>query len=180
LTHCSGFDLVVDDRSRVLILGSMPGVASLEKQQYYGHPRNAFWPIMGELFGAGPRLDYPERLRRLLDHRVALWDVLGACWRPGSLDADIQAGSEQVNDFTSLLGEDSPVRAVFFNGMTAERLFRRHVLPGLEGLEHRCHLVRLPSTSPAHATMSQADKLDAWACIMDYLDEERTSRAGHR
>ena len=82
----------------------MPGVASLEKHQYYGHPRNAFWPIMGELFGAYPAIDYPLRLQRLLDRHVALWDVLMSCHRPGSLDADIRSGTEQVNDFSELLG----------------------------------------------------------------------------
>ena len=111
MTRCEGFGPVVDAQCRVLVLGSMPGIASLEKHQYYGHPRNLFWPIMGELFGAHPSLDYSERLRHLLEHHVALWDVLKLCQRPGSLDADIVAGSEQVNDFHSLFGSGTAIRA---------------------------------------------------------------------
>ena len=146
----------------------MPGIASLEKHQYYGHPRNLFWPIMGELFGAHPFLDYSERLRHLLEHHVALWDVLKLCQRPGSLDADIVAGSEQVNDFHSLFGPGTAIRAIFFNGMTAEKLFRRHVLVELD-LPANIELVRLPSTSPAHAAMSYEDKLAAWRIVADYV-----------
>jgi hypoxanthine-DNA glycosylase len=168
MTQCLGFGPVADDRSRVLILGSMPGVASLEKHQYYGHPRNAFWPIMGELFGARPEIDYPLRLQRLLDRHVALWDVLMSCHRPGSLDADIRSGTEQVNDFSELLGSDTPVRAIFFNGMTAEKMFNQHVIHTLDGLSERCDLVRLPSTSPAHAAMTFDAKLKAWQVVADY------------
>ena len=176
MSTCKGFGPVANEHSRVLILGSMPGVASLEKQQYYGHPRNAFWPIMGELFGAGPELEYEDRLQALLDHGVALWDVLGLCYRPGSLDADIQPGSEQVNDFSDLLGGDSRIRAVFFNGTTAERMFRRHVLPGFVDLEERCRLIRLPSTSPAHAAMKQQEKLRQWQKIVDALSSHAVTK----
>lgn len=170
MTTLHGFGPVADEQSRVLILGSMPGVASLEKNQYYGHPRNAFWPIMGELFGAGPELDYQMRLQTLLAHRVALWDVLVSCQRPGSLDADIQPGSEQANDFRTLPGKGSSIRAVFFNGMTAERLFMKHVAASICDLATRCELIRLPSTSPAHAAMSYDEKLLAWNVIINNVD----------
>jgi hypoxanthine-DNA glycosylase len=168
VTQLYGFGPVADQRSRILILGSMPGVASLAKAQYYGHPRNAFWPIMGELFGATPQLEYPSRLQRLLSNHVALWDVLMSCQRPGSLDADIEAGTERANDFSSLLGPGSTIRAIFFNGVTAQRLFNRHVANAIDAPE-RFERLRLPSTSPAHAAMSLAEKLQAWKQIRDYL-----------
>jgi hypoxanthine-DNA glycosylase len=147
----------------------MPGVASLEKSQYYGHPRNTFWSIMGELFGAGPELDYQKRLQSLLANRVALWDVLMSCQRPGSLDADIHTGTEQANDFSFLLGQGSSIKAVFFNGMTAEKMFMKHVAGSTDGLDDGCELIRLPSTSPAHAAMSYEEKLQAWSRILDFL-----------
>lgn len=172
MTLCEGFGPVADEQCRVLVLGSMPGVASLEKHQYYGHPRNLFWPIMGELFGAHPSLEYPERLRVLLEHHVALWDVLKLCQRPGSLDADIVVGSEQVNYFQPMLATGTAIRAVFFNGMTAEKMFRRHVLEGLD-MADNIQLVRLPSTSPAHAAMSYEDKLAAWKVVAEFAANRR-------
>lgn len=170
MTTLYGFGPVADEQSRVLILGSMPGVASLEKHQYYGHPRNAFWPIMGELFGTGPELEYQQRLHSLLAQRVALWDVLMSCRRPGSLDADIQSGTEQANDFSTVIGPGSRIGAVFFNGMTAHKMFMKHVAATIDDLRERCDLVRLPSTSPAHAAMSYDEKLQEWGRILDYLD----------
>ena len=124
---------------------------------------------MGELFGAVPELEYQQRLQTLLVHKVALWDVLMSCQRPGSLDADIQSGTEQANDFSTLLGQGSSIKAVFFNGMTAEKLFMKHVAGSTEGQDGGCELIRLPSTSPAHAAMSFEEKLQAWSRILNYL-----------
>jgi len=169
VTTLHGFGPVADEQSRVLILGSMPGAASLDKNQYYGHPRNAFWTIMGELVGAVPELEYQQRLQTLLAHKVALWDVLMSCQRPGSLDADIQSDSEQANDFSALLGQGSSIKAVFFNGITAERLFKKHVIASIDDLGDRIELMRLPSTSPAHAAMSYEKKLNTWKEILDYI-----------
>jgi len=153
--------------ARVLILGSMPGEASLAAAQYYAHPRNAFWPLMGRLFGAGPECPYQARLARLNAAGVALWDVIAQCRRPGSLDSAIDRDSVEVNDFASLFATCPGIDHVFFNGTAAEAAFRRHVrLPaGLRPLT----FTRLPSTSPAHAARDFAAKLAAWQAVRDAL-----------
>jgi hypoxanthine-DNA glycosylase len=148
----------------VLILGSMPGEASLYAGQYYAHERNAFWRIMGDLLGAGLSLPYRERLERLTEAGIALWDVIAACERSGSLDADIVGASVRANDFVSFFSAHPGIRRVYFNGAAAEANFRRHVLPGLAGCGPL--LVRLPSTSPAHAAQGYAEKLAAWSVIV--------------
>ncbi|TWT91022.1 Uracil DNA glycosylase superfamily protein [Pseudobythopirellula maris] len=157
------FAPVADARARVLVLGSMPGVASLEAQRYYAHPRNAFWPIMGELFGARPDLPYAVRCNRLREAGVALWDVLSECRREGSLDTSIERDSEAVNDLAGLLTRYPRITLVAFNGQKAETAFRRHAVPTLdESTQKRLSFVRLPSTSPAHAARSFEEKLAAW------------------
>lgn len=151
--------------AHVLILGSMPGVLSLQQQEYYAHPRNAFWPIMAQLYGFSASLPYPQRLRMLPQHRVALWDVLACCWRPGSLDATIDPHSQQPNDFAGFLPTLPQLRAIFFNGGKAEQVFRRLILPQLGALPPELQLIRLPSTSPANARLSSAQKLERWRVL---------------
>lgn len=152
--------------ARVLVLGSMPGAASLAAAQYYAHPRNAFWPIMGALFGAGPELPYGERLQRLTAAGVALWDAIGACTRSGSLDSAIDRDSIEANDFAGLFAACPAIGHVFFNGGAAENAFRRHVrLPAAQAA--RLAFTRLPSTSPAYAARSAAVKLAAWRCVRE-------------
>ncbi|WP_434514907.1 DNA-deoxyinosine glycosylase [Dechloromonas sp. ARDL1] len=158
------FAPVVSEGASVLILGSMPGEASLRAGQYYAHERNAFWRIMGDLLGAGPSLSYRERLDRISAAGIALWDVIADCERNGSLDADIVGASVHVNDFAWFFAAYPGVRRVYFNGAAAETHFRRHVLPKLSGLNIR--LVRLPSTSPAHAAKGYSEKLAAWSSIV--------------
>lgn len=153
------FAPIVDAGSRVLVLGSMPGVASLDAERYYAHPRNLFWPIVGALFAFDPALPYGERLARLGASGVALWDVAGECVRPGSLDTRIEAGSVVPNDIAGLLARNPGITRIRFNGAAAEALFRRHVLPTLDPVPD---LRRLPSTSPAHASMGFEAKLAAW------------------
>jgi double-stranded uracil-DNA glycosylase len=146
--------------ARFLILGSMPGIVSLQQQQYYAHPHNLFWRLMGEIFGAGPEMAYEDRLLRLQDKGVALWDVLKECYRESALDTDIVEASIVVNDFRDFFARHPGIERVCFNGAKAEQAFRRYALPGLglEGVE----LIRLPSTSPANASIALATKRAAW------------------
>lgn len=143
-----------------LILGSMPGQASLDANQYYAHPRNAFWPIMAELFAFEAALPYAARCGALTNAGVAVWDVLQACVRRGSLDSAIETDSEVANDIPALLQDQPGITRILFNGAKAETVFRKHLLPGLD--QHQIKLQRLPSTSPAHAALCFADKLAAW------------------
>ena len=158
------FAPVASADATVLILGSMPGEASLRAGQYYAHERNAFWRIMGDLLGAGPSLPYRERLERISAAGIALWDVIADCEREGSLDADIVGASVRVNDFAGFFSAHPAIRRVYFNGAAAESNFRRHVLPGLAG--RNVTLTRLPSTSPAHAAQAYAEKLAAWSVVV--------------
>jgi hypoxanthine-DNA glycosylase len=145
----------------VLILGSMPGAESLRRQEYYAHPRNAFWRIMAELFGEGEPGDYEAKKRLLAREGIALWDVAGSCRREGSLDQRIR--DVEPNDFPALFAASVRISHIFFNGAKAAELFRRcATLPA--GVE----TVRLPSTSPAH-TMSYAGKLSAWRIVAQVL-----------
>ncbi len=152
--------------ARLLIVGSMPGAESLRQQRYYAHPRNAFWPILGDWLGLSPQASYDDRCRALVDAGIALWDVIGACVRTGSLDAAIEPGSVQANDFAAFFAAHPGIDRVLCNGTTAHVAFRRHVLPVLAEAPV---LARLPSTSPAHAGMSLTAKRERWfaalACI---------------
>ncbi len=154
---------VADKNSRVLILGSMPGVASLRAQQYYAHPQNAFWPIMGDLVGASPALPYPRRLAALRRAKIAVWDVLACCFREGSLDSAIVG--EEVNDLAGFLAAHPRIERVYFNGAKAADSFRRGV--DLAALPRSIATHRLPSTSPAHAGMSRDKKLAAWRAVLE-------------
>ncbi len=156
------FPPVVGPDAKVVILGSMPGAASLRAGQYYAHKHNSFWRIMGELLGAGLDLPYPDRLQILTRSGVALWDVLESCVRIGSLDSAIT--DEHPNDFAAFFAEHRRINHVFFNGAKAEQAFTRRVLPTLAS--DRLTLCRLPSTSPAHAGMSFQRKLDAWRVVV--------------
>lgn len=146
-----------------LILGSMPGDASLRAGEYYAHPRNHFWKIMGALLGASPDLPYPERLSRLTGAGIALWDVLQSCERTGSLDSSIIPNSIIPNNFAAFLANHPAMQRIFFNGTAAETTFRRLVLPTLPALP--CSLHRLPSTSPANARFTLSRHLDAWKVL---------------
>jgi len=157
---------VAGANARVLVLGSLPGRMSLERQQYYAQPRNAFWKIMGYLFGAVPELSYARRLQLLRAHRVAVWDVLAAGERSGSLDSAIVASSIVINDFGGFFATHRDLRLVCFNGGKAAELYRRHVLPGLAPASAALEARLLPSTSPAHASRTFAQKLALWSAAL--------------
>ncbi len=165
-----GFPPVVPRHSRILILGSLPGAASIVQQQYYAFARNSFWPIMATLLGFDPALDYSRRLDELCSRGVALWDVCQSASRQGSLDAAIRAQGLVANDIGALLAAQPGIAAVFCNGATAAALYRRLVVPTLVGAMKKLPTHTLPSTSPAHASRPFADKLRAWSIILASLD----------
>jgi double-stranded uracil-DNA glycosylase len=159
---CS-FPPIENRMARVLVLGSMPGVASLLAGRYYAYEHNAFWRIMGELFDAGPPVAYEKRVLLLKRVGLSLWDVMASCVREGSLDADIDEASIVPNDFAAFFRAHPRVKHVFFNGTKAETCFHRYVRPGLS--DRGLTFTRLPSTSPAHASLSFAQKLQSWRAV---------------
>lgn len=149
-----------------LILGSMPGALSLADAQYYAHPQNAFWRIAGALFDFDPALPYAQRCDALRAAGVALWDVLGECVRPGSLDSAIVEASIEANDLAGFLDAHPSIRLICFNGAKAEQSFARHVLPHVSERHRSIPRHRLPSTSPAHAGMRFDAKLACWRAVL--------------
>lgn len=153
------FDPVVDERTRLLVLGSLPGEKSLAVQQYYANRQNKFWLLMSEVIGAElVALDYEARLRTLLAHGVGLWDVVAEAHRPGSLDSAIRDRDD--NDLPALLARYPGIAALAFNGGTAAKLGLKVLGP--HAARYRIH--QLPSSSPAH-TMAYADKLARWLAL---------------
>jgi double-stranded uracil-DNA glycosylase len=163
--HDECFAPVGNPDARVLILGSLPGRKSLQAQQYYAHPQNAFWKLIAQIFGTEVSLPYTRRLKILTANRIALWDVLAAAERPGSLDSSIVHASVRANDFAAFYRAHPRIRRVIFNGRKAEELYRRFVLPGLPAEFDALIYESLPSTSPAHAGMTFAKKLEKWRTI---------------
>lgn len=158
-----GFPPIAAADANLLILGSMPGVASLEQHRYYAHPRNAFWPILQALFDWPADLTYAAKCAALMEQKIAVWDVLQSCHRQGSLDSNIDKQSMQLNDFALFFQQQPAIKRVCFNGQTALKLFNKqqpkHIHLGL-----RYYV--LPSTSPAHAAMSMEAKKQAWANVL--------------
>jgi double-stranded uracil-DNA glycosylase len=152
-----GLPPVVGDGARVLILGSFPSERSLVASEYYANRRNQFWPLLGAVFGFDADLPYAQRIAAVVQHGVALWDVVQSCRRVGSMDAKIDRKSLVINDFEELLATNPAIERVFVNGLTAFDLFERHVATTL-------FAVRLPSSSGA-MTMSFADKLAQWSAV---------------
>jgi double-stranded uracil-DNA glycosylase len=161
-----GFEPLAAPDARVLILGTIPSRRSLEAGEYYAHPRNAFWSIMTALCGVPLAPGYAARVAMLKGAGVALWDVLRAAERDGSLDAAIVPGTEVPNDIGALLGRCPEIHTIFLNGGKADALFRRCVLPCLSaGAGSVPRLVCLPSTSPANARLTKQAKLEAWRAV---------------
>lgn len=156
------FGPVAGARPRVLILGSMPGPASLAARQYYAHPSNCFWRVMQRVTGVPAEAPYRKRCDGLRRVGLALWDVVAECRRAGSSDQAIERDGLRLHDVAGWLRRHPSVCAVVFNGGFSEQMFRRRMLPRLGGRALRLQLVRLPSTSPAHATRPETTKADIW------------------
>ena len=161
LQHC--FPPVVRPDTRLLLLGSLPGAVSLARTQYYAHPQNLFWRLVGAVIGRElTPLPYEHRLATLLDAGIGLWDTVAAATRKGSLDADIKLHA--ASDLAALVATLPSLRAVGFNGGTSARIGRRQ-LGAIEGIV----LIDLPSSSPAYASLPFDRKLEAWLRLRIYL-----------
>jgi hypoxanthine-DNA glycosylase len=169
----SGFPPIVGSDPAVLVLGSLPGKKSIAEQQYYAHPQNTFWKIMGALFDARIELPYEERVSFLKENRIALWDVLQSSSRPGSLDASIRVQSANCNDFVEYLRRYPGIRAICFNGKKAAELYGRLAAPRVLRQYPDLKLEVLPSTSPAHAAMPYAEKLRRWTIVKTLVGQSR-------
>lgn len=165
----NGFPPIADNNAIILILGSMPSIRSLEQQQYYAHPRNSFWPIVTELLSSNTSIEYEAKKALLIHNRIALWDVLKSCHRKGSLDSSIKNETIVANDFNDFLSQHPSIKAVYFNGARAQQEYNKLVLPTLDAWFSSIEYVRLPSTSPAMASLSREQKLRQWKTILQYL-----------
>ena len=165
--HDRCFAPIARPDAHTLILGSLPGQRSLQMQQYYAHPHNAFWKLIAAIFDADAAWPYARRVQVLVRNHIALWDVLEAAERPGSLDSSIVHASALANDFAKFYRAHPRIGRVFFNGRKAEEMYRRFVLPSLGEEFSYIRYEGLPSTSPAHAGMTFAKKLDRWSRIKE-------------
>lgn len=157
----SSFPPFIDEKSKILILGSIPGVKSLEKQQYYAHPQNKFWKIIFELFSEEFTEDYSVRINILKKNHIAIWDVIDSCERKGSLDSEIK--NEEANQIEKLLENYPNIKAVFCNGGKSYKNLQK-----LLGKNFKIPIHLLPSTSPLH-TISFERKFEDWKKVLDYL-----------
>lgn len=161
-----GFGPVYRSDARLLILGSMPSVESLNQSFYYAHPRNAFWPMMAEILGEAVPQSIEDKKNMLIRHGIALWDTVYSCLREGSLDSAIR--SAVPNDFETLYQNCPQIRCVLFNGATAQQLYQRLV----NREDTRFIFRRMPSTSPAY-TLKYQSKLAAWQqAVKEALENE--------
>lgn len=160
--HSIGFPPIAAPDAQTLILGSLPGQKSLQATEYYAHPQNAFWRIMGDLFAVDG--DYDSRCEQLMRKRIAVWDVLASSVRPGSMDASIELPTAAPNNFAGFLSQHRSIERICFNGKKAEQLFFRLVAPLPDAPDMA--YAGLPSTSPAYAAMSYEKKRDAWRGIL--------------
>lgn len=165
-THYAvGFPPVIGDHPNILILGSLPGIASITQQQYYAHLQNAFWRILEALFQIPASADYLTRYELVKTANLAIWDVCHSAYRPGSLDSAITHNTVIANDINGLLAQYPSIKLIAFNGNAAANLFKKHI-----ALERPVTSVTLPSTSPANASIPYAKKLERWSVLKGYLD----------
>jgi len=168
----TSFAPIETTNANLLILGSMPGEISLQRQQYYAHPRNAFWQIMESICNMDANLSYEEKVIVLKDRGIAVWDVLQHCKREGSLDIHIKTDSEISNDFKGFLLTHPRITQIFFNGQKAEKSFRKFVWPKLpSNIKSRIRLISLPSTSPANTRLTWEERQAEWICQISKILE---------
>jgi len=165
MTRVYSFKPIEDENAKILILGSMPGRASLAACQYYAHKQNVFWRILSELLQFDSNAPYEVKVEALKSAKIALWDVLHSCTRQGSSDTMIVRDTQIANDFRTFFGTHKKITHVFFNGAKAEEYFMRHVHPEINS--NSISFLRLPSTSPANAAIPFKQKLSAWRAIME-------------
>ncbi len=161
-----GLDPIVGEDPKVLILGSMPSVESLRKQEYYGNKRNHFWKIMFQLFDSLERAEYEEKIAFLKDQNIALWDVLYSCHREGSLDSNIK--NEVPNEIESFVKCNPTLRLIVCNGTKAYKSYQKYI--GLNRFPE-LKVIKLPSTSPVPGKYNKnlEGKLQEWKKIKEYL-----------
>lgn len=156
-----GFKPIIDDKCKILILGTMPSIESIKRDEYYGNKKNQFWKIVFSLYGMEVRENYEERKDFLLSNHIAVWDVLENCERDGSSDASIR--NPKINDFELLFKQYPNIKRVYFNGKKAEKLYLK--LAGKEISNDVIYQTALPSTSPANA-IKFTEKLKEWRHIL--------------
>lgn len=171
IDHVIGFSPLIakvpgQSTSTVLILGSAPSVKSLEHQEYYAHPQNAFWWLMAKIFDFDNSLSYKDKQKILSKNGIIIWDVLASCQRSGSLDSQIQASTEVSNDIPELLRKHPNINAILCNGGAALRLLKKYY-PNL--FNETYDIIQMPSTSPAYASLNRCGKLEQWRLIEQYL-----------
>lgn len=156
-----GFPPIIGDNPKVLILGTFPGKESLKQNQYYAHSRNTFWYIICKLLEIDPQTSYEHKKNIMMKNGLAVWDVLKACEREGSSDQAIKGQTKEINDFKTLFAKYRGIKYIFFNGGNAEKEFKKLVLP-LKNIHHALEYHRLPSTSPAMASLTKDQKYKEW------------------
>ena len=165
MNNCKSFTPSIDNNSKILILGSMPGVKSLKEQQYYAHPQNRFWKVMASICNEPKlhELDYNLKLKTLLKNNIALWDTIKSCKRDGSLDSDIQ--NETPNGIRKLLKKYPNIKTICLNGNKSYSAFKKYFPDLLE--KYNCH--KMPSTSPANARYSTDKLIEEWELIDSFM-----------
>jgi hypoxanthine-DNA glycosylase len=156
------FEPIINNTCKILILGTMPGMKSLEMKQYYANERNVFWKIIFKIFDYQYTNDYEIRKNLLINNKIAIWDTLKNCQREGSLDSDIR--NAEPNDISQLIREHPNITSIIFNGKYAENFYKKYneLIPGM-------NYISLPSTSPANARYKLEYKINAWSAIKDFL-----------
>lgn len=163
MSNCKSFKPSINNNSKILVLGSMPGVKSLEEQQYYAHPQNRFWKLMGKFCNTNnlPELSYKDKLQVLLHNQIALWDVIQSCKRNGSLDSNIK--NETPNDIPKLLNQFPNIKIICLNGNKSYSAFKKYFPELLK--QYKCY--HLPSTSPANAKYKLENLINEWQQAMN-------------